>query len=238
MMCRTALLVVAFAVTLTGAPIAQAAPGSLSVTVRPAAPGAQVTLTASGPVRFTVRHLTSPERLVVDLSGLDASSLAGTQELVVPPVRAVRLAKVTGGVQVVIDLTEPVLVDLSTTADGRSLTLTLRGGGPAVPRAAPAPALPTEVLRLQHLKPRDVAAHLQSLLPGVQVRPDEATMSVIVMGTAEQIAQVKALVAALDAPPRRRPLPRSSRSRSPRPSCSVRSWRPSSRRQRSGLTAA
>jgi type II secretory pathway component GspD/PulD (secretin) len=83
--------------------------------------------------------------------------------------------------------------------------LTLRGVGSAAARVTPAPALPTEVLRLQHLKPRDVVAHLQSLLPGVQVRPDEATMSVIVVGTGDQIGQAKALVAALDAPPRRRP---------------------------------
>jgi hypothetical protein len=201
MMCRAGVLVVAFAVTLIGAPIAQAAPGTLAVAVRPIATGAQVTLTASGPVRFTLRHLSSPDRLVIDLAGLDGAALAGAQELVVPPVRAVRLAKVAGGVQVVIELIEPVLVDLSTTADGRSLTLTLRGVGSAAPRARPAPALPTEVLRLQHLKPREVAAHLQHLLPGVQVRPDEATSTIIVLGTPEQLVQAKALVAALDAPP-------------------------------------
>lgn len=201
MMWRAIILAVGLTVALAAAPIAQAAPGTLAVAVRPAAMGAQVTLSTSGPVHFTLRHLTSPDRLVVDLFGLEAASLAGAQEIVVPPVRAVRLAKTAGGVQVVIDLTEPVLVDLATTADGRSLTLTLRGGGPAVARAAPVPGLPTEVLRLQHLKPRDVATHLQSLLPGVQVRPDEATMSVIVMGTAEQIAQAKALTSALDAPP-------------------------------------
>ncbi|MDR7417413.1 MAG: secretin N-terminal domain-containing protein [Armatimonadota bacterium] len=201
MMCRLVLLIIAMTVAVAPAPVAQAAPGTLAVAVRPAATGAQVALTASGPVRFTLRQLASPDRLVVDLAGLDASSLAGTQELVVPPVRAVRLAKVTGGVQVVIDLIEPVLVDLSTTADGRSLTLTLHGAGLGAPRAGPSPALPTEVLRLQHLKPRDVVAHLQSLLPGVQARPDEATASVIVIGTPEQLAQAKALVAALDAPP-------------------------------------
>jgi hypothetical protein len=205
MMCRLVLLTVALTVALAAVPTVHAAPSTLAVSVRPVATGAQVTLTASGPVRFTLRHLASPDRLVVDLVGLEPASLAGTQEIVVPPVRAVRLAKVTGGVQVVVDLTEPVLVDLSTTADGRSLTLTLRGVGPAAPRAMPAPALPTEVLRLQHLKPRDVVAHLQSLLPGVQVRPDEATSSVIVLGTPEQLVQAKALVAALDAPPRRRP---------------------------------
>jgi hypothetical protein len=72
---------------------------------------------------------------------------------------------VSGAVQVVIDLTEPVLVDLSTTTDGRSLTVTLRSAGGS--RGGPAPALPTDVLRLQYLKPRDVVAHLQGLLPGV-----------------------------------------------------------------------
>jgi ABC-type amino acid transport substrate-binding protein len=201
MMCRAVVLAVALAVALTAAPAAQAAPGTLAVAVRPVATGAQITLTASGPVRFTLRHLSSPDRLVVDLGGLEAASLAGAQEIVVPPVRAVRLSKMASGVQVVIELIEPVLVDLSTTADGRSLTLTLRGVGSAAARVTPAPALPTEVLRLQHLKPRDVVAHLQSLLPGVQVRPDEATMSVIVVGTGDQIGQAKALVAALDAPP-------------------------------------
>jgi hypothetical protein len=179
--------------------VAQAAPSTLSVTVRPVPTGAQVTLAASAAVRFTLRQLTSPDRVIVDLVGLDGAALAGAQELVVPPVRAVRLARVSGGVQVIIDLTEPVLVDLTTTTDGRSLTVTLRSASGS--RGGPAPALPTDVLRLQHLKPREVAAHLQHLLPGVQVRPDDATGSVIVLGTTEQLAQAKALVAALDAPP-------------------------------------
>jgi type II secretory pathway component GspD/PulD (secretin) len=186
----------------------------------------QVVITATSPFSFTLRRLSAPERLVVDLRGIEVSALNGAQEVNLPPVRVVRLARGSGFVQVVIELAEPVLADISLAPDARTLTLRLERTGTVSTVAAPAPppsvvpgavtprgpppatasptlasTLPTDVIRLRHLKARDVAAHLQTLLPGLVARVDEGTNSLLLTGTPEMLAQAKHLVAALDTPP-------------------------------------
>jgi hypothetical protein len=102
--------------------------------------GAQVILSAPAPLRFTLRHLSAPDRLVVDLFGPAAGRLSGTQEIALPPVRSVRLAPGRGFVQVVIELTGPVLVDLEADAGGKRLRLLLRpAAGAAGSGLTPAP---------------------------------------------------------------------------------------------------
>jgi type II secretory pathway component GspD/PulD (secretin) len=185
---------------------ATAAPAPLSVALRPAPPGAQLTISAPIAFRFALRQLRSPDRLVVDLTGLDNPTLGGDQAVEIPPVRAIRLSRGSGFVQVVVDLTQPVFADVTLAADSRSLTLRLHpvGVSPGAPVAGP--VLPTEVVRLQHVRPREVAAHLQTLLPGLTARPDEAAGSVLLTGPPDLLAQAKQLVAALDAPPASAPV--------------------------------
>ncbi len=189
-----------------------AGPATVTVAVRPGAADVQILLSASAPFRFVLRQLGPPDRLVIDLLGLDAVVAPGAQEVNLAPVRAVRLARGSGFVQVVVDLTEPVLTGVSAGADGRSLTLRLapargptaqgiRSATPTTIAAPPPGALPTEVIRLQHLKPREVAAHLQALLPWLVVRPDEATGSLLLAGPTDLLAKARQLVTALDAPP-------------------------------------
>jgi type II secretory pathway component GspD/PulD (secretin) len=188
----------------------------LTVAVRPAPVGAQVILSAPAPLRFTLRHLSAPDRLVADLFGPATGRLSGTQQIALPPVRSVRLAPGQGFVQVVIELTGPVLADVEVDADGKRLRLLLRpAAGAAGPSRAPAPAAPAppapvppspaplsaiEVIRLQHARARDVAGHLAALLPGLMVRADEEANSLILSGPADRLAQAKALLQQMDAP--------------------------------------
>jgi type II secretory pathway component GspD/PulD (secretin) len=183
-----------------------ASPASLSVSVRSAGAAVQVVLSASVPLRFSLRQLAAPARLVVDLAGLQVESLPGAQEVVLPPVHALRVARGSGFIQVVVDLATPVLVDVGAGDDGRTLVLALRAASPPAARAVPAVALPTEVVRLQHVRAKELAAHLQVLLPGLRARPDEGTNSVLLTGAPDAIAQAKQLIAALDAGPADTPL--------------------------------
>jgi hypothetical protein len=207
-LCSNPLVCAVVIFLIVAAPILPpaAAADVLSLAVKPFGTGAQVVLSASQPLRFSLRHLSGPPRLIVDLAGLEVGQLAGAQEINLPPVRTVRLTRSNGGVQVVVELMEPVLVDITTSTDARTLTLLLRPMAMPAARTTPSSPLPTEVLRLQYLKARDVAAHLQVLLPGLGARPDETTNSVIVTGSAEQIAQARQLVGALDAPPASAPV--------------------------------
>jgi hypothetical protein len=79
----------------------------LSVSVRQVDSGAQVTLAAAGPLRYSLRHLDSPHRLIVDLAGLGVAA-SGTQEVNVPPVHTIRVAQGRGFAQVVVLLAGPV----------------------------------------------------------------------------------------------------------------------------------
>jgi hypothetical protein len=190
------------AVLLAAMPAAAASNAeTLAVSVRPEPVGVAMAISARVPFRFTLRQLQAPDRLVVDLAGLDGVAPGGTQEVNLPPVRAIRLARGSGFTQVVVDLMEPVFADVAVGADSRILTLCLVGTGSGAGRGPTAPALPTEVVRLQYVKPREVAAHLQTLLPGLTARPDETIGGVLLTGPPDLVAQAKQIVAALDVPP-------------------------------------
>lgn len=174
---------------------------ALTVSIRPAGTAVQIVLSAPAPFRFALRHLASPPRLVVDLLSLGLVRLSGAQEVNLAPVRVIRLTQASGLTQAIIELMEPVLADVGQSADGRNLTLTLRAQVVMFGRPIRVPVLPTEVVRLQYLRAREVAAHLQVLLPGLTARPDEATNSVLITAPADVLTQAKQLVAALDGPP-------------------------------------
>lgn len=192
---------------------------ALMVSVQKKPSGIEVSLTSTVPLRFALQHLKNPDRVVVGLRDAQITRLSGAQVVDLPPVQAIRLAREAGFVQVVIDLTEPVVADAEVSRDGRRLILLLhsrtsgqRQQAPAEARAPPAvvvttaPRLPTEAIRLRHSTATEIAGHLQRLLPGLVVRAALASNSLLLSGPSEQIARAKLLVAALDVPPSSAPV--------------------------------
>lgn len=183
---------------------ASSAPAAVTVTVRPAAAGVHLLVSALAPFRFALRQLQGPNRLVVDLLGLEASVPAGVQEVNLTPVRAVRLARGSGFVQVVIDLTGPVLAGVSGGADGRSLTLSLQAllPGLAARPEVPSPAAPaSQIVRARTADPEALARALQQAVPGLTVTPDRALGALILQGSRADVERAMAILAALDAQP-------------------------------------
>jgi type II secretory pathway component GspD/PulD (secretin) len=206
--------------------LAQAA--GLSVSVRQVDSGAQVTLAAASPLRYSLRHLDNPHRLIVDLAGLRVAA-SGTQEVSVPPVRSIRIAQGRGFAQVVVVvLVGPVQADVAASGDGKTLALRLRGvegresrlesksqtassprpsppsgQAPALPSGVTVPVpspVPAEAVRLQHVRAMEVAEHLRRLLPDLVARADESTNTLLLSGPQGVLQQARQIIGVLDQP--------------------------------------
>lgn len=160
---------------------------------------------------YALRHLTSPDRVAIDLRGA-ARVPARRQVVDIPPVEAVRVSTGQGFQQVVIELTAPVIVDTQVQAGGKVLQLDLRAraptgaSSPITSRGPPSTSQSVEVIRLRHIKPQEVAIHLQQVLPGLIVRVDGAGNSLLLSGPTDPLAQARQLIAALDVPPATAPV--------------------------------
>ncbi|HKV45305.1 MAG TPA: AMIN domain-containing protein [bacterium] len=109
----------------------------------------QVTIAASGPIGYQLRHI-QPSWIVLDIPNVDLGMPAGNLSLARGPLQKVRVGQPTANVvRVVLELTRPVEFLISTAPDQKTIVVSIpiglaggaQGGGdfvPSVPKQEPA----------------------------------------------------------------------------------------------------